>query len=154
MQSWITDAPIDTAAVLAAVGDDCDGAVLLFLGNVRNHNEGREVVGIRYDAYRAMAERVLAEIAREAAARLGTDRLAVVHRIGELGIGETSVAIAVSSPHRAEAFDAARYTIEEIKRRLPVWKEELYPAGEARWLDGEFPVAAGTRGRKEDDGDG
>lgn len=152
MQSWITDAPIDTAAVLAVVGADSDGAVLLFLGNVRNHNEGREVVGIRYDAYRAMAERVLAEIAREAAARLGTDRLAVVHRIGELGIGETSVVIAVSSPHRAEAFDAARYTIEEIKRRLPVWKEELYPAGEARWLDGEIPVAAGTRGRKEDGG--
>lgn len=152
MQSWITDAPIDVAAVLATVGDPADGAVLLFLGNVRNHNEGREVVGIRYDSYRAMAEQVLAEIAGEAAVRLGTDRIAIVHRIGQLEIGETSVAIAVSSPHRAEAFDAARYIIEEIKRRLPIWKEELYPEGEARWLEGqvpEVPVPAGPPARPE-----
>jgi molybdopterin synthase catalytic subunit len=152
MRGWITSEPIDTGEVLGMVGAAEDGAVLLFLGVVRNHNEGRGVVGIRYDAYAAMAEKVLADIAGEAAVRLGTDRIAVVHRIGELGVGETSTAIAVSSPHRAEAFDTARYIIEEIKRRLPVWKEERYLEGEARWLDGQVPTAAGTpTGRVGDD---
>lgn len=146
IRGLITQQPIDVAAVLEKVGDAADGAVLLFLGIVRNHNEGRAVVGMRYDAYNAMAERVLGEIAEEAARELTTDRIAVVHRIGELEIGETSVAIAVSSPHRAESFAAARYIIEEIKSRLPVWKEEKYAAGEPRWLDGEIPTAAGAIG--------
>jgi molybdopterin synthase catalytic subunit len=151
MRSWITVEPIETAAVLAEVGAAADGAVLLFLGVVRDHNEGESVVGIRYEAYSAMAERVLAEITREAAARLGTERIAVAHSIGELAVGETSVAIAVSSPHRAEAFDAARYTIEEIKRRLPIWKEEQYREGEPRWLDGQVPAPAGTGGGRTGD---
>lgn len=151
MRSWITQDPIDTGEVLGLVGAAEDGAVLLFLGVVRNHNEGRGVVGIRYEAYQAMAERVLAEIAREAAERLGTDRIAVVHRIGELSVGETSTAIAVSSPHRAEAFDAGRYIIEEIKVRLPVWKEERYGEGDSRWLDGQVPSAVAATGRKSDD---
>jgi molybdopterin synthase catalytic subunit len=139
MRSRVTTDPIDPAAVLADVGDAADGAVLLFLGTVRNHNDGRPVTGVRYDAYVEMAERVLSAIAREAAERLGTDRIAVVHRIGELAVGEASVAIAVSSPHRAEAFDACRYVIEEIKQRLPVWKEERYIEGGSRWLDGQIP---------------
>jgi molybdopterin synthase catalytic subunit len=152
MRSWITREPIDTGEVMGLVGAPEDGATLLFLGVVRDHNEGQKVVGIHYDAYTAMAEGVLAEIAREAAERLHTDRIAVVHRIGELRVGEASVAIAVSSPHRAEVFDAARYIIEEIKRRLPVWKEERYSEGEARWLDGEIPtVASGHAAREGDD---
>jgi len=121
------------------VGAPEDGAVLLFLGTVRNQNEGRRVVGMRYDAYVAMAESVLAEIAAEAATRLGTDRIVVAHRIGNLRVGEVSVAIAVSSPHRAEAYEASRYVIEEIKKRLPVWKEEHYAEGDARWLEGQVP---------------
>lgn len=139
MESWIAREAIAPADVLDRVGSSADGAVLLFLGTVREQNEGRPVRGMRYDAYVEMAEPVLREIVREAAARAGSERIAAVHRIGELGIGEVSVAIAVSSPHRAEAFDACRFVIEEIKRRLPVWKQEHYVEGDARWLEGVTP---------------
>lgn len=139
MKSWVTTEPLDPTAILGMIGAEEDGAVLLFLGIVRDHNDGRRVSGMRYDAYVPMAEKVLGEIAAEAAARLGTDRIVVAHRIGELQIGEASVAIAVSSPHRAEAYEASRYVIEEIKTRLPVWKEEHYIEGDARWLDGQVP---------------
>jgi molybdopterin synthase catalytic subunit len=145
VRARLTTDPIDPGQVLGAVGADADGAVVLFLGTVRDHNDGRPVAGMRYDAYHAMAENVLQEIAAEASARLETDRLAVVHRVGELGIGEVSVAIAASSPHRAAAFDAARYVIEEIKKRLPVWKKEHYVSGDSRWIEGTMPpVEAGN----------
>ena len=133
---------IDPAQVLTLIGADQDGASLLFLGVVRDHNDGRSVGGVRYDAYEEMAARVLSEIVDEAARAAGTDRLAVVHRIGELKVGEVSVAIAVSSPHRAEAYDASRYVIEEIKKRLPVWKKELYSDGAEEWVEGQTPDAA------------
>src|SRR5688572_22975599 len=94
-----------------------------------------------YEAYERMATPVLAEIAHEAAERLRTDRIAVVHRVGELAIGEVSVAIAVSSPHRAEAYDASRYVIEEIKQRLPVWKREHFTSGRSEWVEGVQPTA-------------
>lgn len=139
MHVGITSAPIDPAVVLARVGAAEDGAVLLFLGIVRDHNAGRPVAGVRYDAYVEMAEGVLREVAQEAAERLETQRVVVVHRTGELAVGEASVAIAVSSPHRAEAYDASRYIIEEIKLRLPVWKQEQYADGDVRWLDGQRP---------------
>ncbi len=137
----ITAAPIDPAAVLADVGDRADGAMLLFLGTVRDHNDGRPVSGVGYSAYEDMARNVLTVIAHEAARRLGTDRLTVLHRIGDLGIGDVSVAIVASSPHRAESFDAVRYVIEEIKTRLPVWKREHYLEGESRWIGGATPNA-------------
>lgn len=133
--------PIDPASVLRGVGADEDGAALLFLGVVRNHNEDRPVGGMRYDAYEEMAVGVLTEIVREAAAILETDRVAVVHRVGELTVGEVSVAVAVSSPHRAEAYEASRYVIEEIKKRLPVWKKERYIDGAEAWVAGTRPVA-------------
>ncbi|HLU26520.1 MAG TPA: molybdenum cofactor biosynthesis protein MoaE [Longimicrobiales bacterium] len=139
MEAWITREPLDASTVLSRVGAPEDGAVLVFLGTVRNENEGRPVSGMRYEAYEAMAGRVLAAIAAEAAARIGSDRIAVAHRVGELAVGEVSVAIAVSSPHRAEAFDGCRYIIEEVKRRLPVWKEEHYTDGSSAWLDGATP---------------
>lgn len=135
----IVSGPIAAADVLARVGGPGDGAVLLFLGTVRDHADGQGVVGLHYEAYREMAEEVLAAIAREAAARLGTDRLVVIHRVGELAIGDVSVAVAVSSPHRAEAYDASRYVIEEIKRRLPVWKQERYAGGTTGWVRGQEP---------------
>lgn len=139
IHSAIVETPIDPADVLDRVGSDGDGAVALFLGVVRDHDAGRSVRGMRYDAYREMAEEVLAAVAAEAAERAGSDRVAVEHRIGELAVGEVSVAIAVSTPHRAEAFAASRYVIEEIKRRLPVWKQEHYVEGTSRWKDGVVP---------------
>lgn len=137
MRAWITRDPIDPSEVLALVGGREDGATVLFLGHVRDTSDGRPVRGMHYDAYVEMAERVLAEIAGAAAARLASDRVAVVHRIGDLDVGEVSVAIAVSSPHRAEAFDVCREVIEQIKVRLPVWKQEHYADGPPEWLPGE-----------------
>ena len=132
--------PIDPAHVLTLMGAEQDGASLLFLGVVRDHNDGRSVGGVRYDAYEEMAAQVLSEIVDEAARAVGTDRIAAVHRIGELKVGEVSVAIAVSSPHRAEAYHASRYIIEEIKKRLPVWKKERYSDGAEEWVEGQTPA--------------
>jgi molybdopterin synthase catalytic subunit len=137
----VTDAVIEPSDVLGRVGDPSDGAVVLFLGVVRDHAGGRPVTGMTYEVYRAMAGTILGDIARAAAARLGTDHLAVIHRVGGLAVGEVSVAIAASSPHRAEAFAAARQVIEEIKGRLPVWKRERYADGEASWVSGVDPRA-------------
>lgn len=139
MRAWVTTEPISAESVLAHVGSDADGAVCVFVGIVRDHNEGRCVQGVRYTAYAAMAGKVLGEIAAEAAAQAGDARIAVVHRTGELRVGDASVAIAVSSPHRAQAFDACRYIIEEIKVRVPLWKEERYADGDTAWLDGTVP---------------
>ena len=141
--SAITTSPIDARDVLSRVGAEEDGAVALFLGIVRNSNGGRPVSGMEYEGYAEMAREQLAEIVGEAAQRAQTDRVAAVHRLGALGIGEVSVAIAVSTPHRQQSFDAARYVIEEIKKRLPVWKREHYLDRDAEWLEGHVPVAYG-----------
>jgi molybdopterin synthase catalytic subunit len=139
LRAWVVRDPIESAELLASVGGEGDGAVLLFLGTVRDHNEGRPVRGVHYEAYEQMAQEVLARIAEEAGVQLGGGSVAVVHRVGELRIGDVSVAIAVSSPHRAEAYAASRYVIEEIKKRLPVWKQERYADGDERWLSGHEP---------------
>lgn len=136
----VTEAPIVESDVRARVGAAEDGAVLLFLGTVRDHNDGRPVERLHYDAYRDMAARELRAIAEEAARRAGSDRIAVVHRIGTLEIGDASLAVAVSTPHRAEAFDAARWIIEQIKQRVPVWKKEHYADGKGEeWIAGTIP---------------
>lgn len=137
----VTADPIDTGELLSRVGDPEDGAVALFLGIVRNHNDARPVAGMDYEGYADMAREQLAAIVGEAAERTGSDRIAAVHRLGTLAVGEVSVAIAASTPHRAEAFDGARYVIEEIKKRLPVWKREHYLDREAEWLEGRVPAA-------------
>lgn len=142
MPVQITEQPIDPCRVLAQVGSDQDGAALLFIGNVRRTNEGKPVTGMRYDAYVEMAERVLAEIVAEAVSLAGDARIFAVHRIGDLNVGETSVAIAVSTPHRAQAYTASRHIIEEIKKRLPVWKQEHYASGAAEWLKGHSPAVS------------
>ena len=146
VRAEITTERIDPCEVLSRVGGPEDGASLLFVGVVRNENEGRPVTGMEYEGYAEMARGQLAAIAAEAAEIAGSDRVAVVHRLGALDVGEPSVAIAVSSPHRAEAFAAARHVIEEIKKRLPVWKREHYVGRGPEWLDGTVPVAAGERG--------
>lgn len=135
----ITQLPIDPTVVLTRVTSERDGAVLLFLGTVRCENDGRPVRGMRYDAYTEMAERVLLEIVAEAGMRFGIEGLHAVHRTGELALGDVSVAIAVASPHRDSAYEASRYVIEELKRRLPVWKHEHYVEGDSRWLRGQVP---------------
>lgn len=136
----VTAAPIDPARVRERVGGPEDGAVVLFLGTVRNQNQGRPVSGMDYEGYEDMARNLLTAIVQEASEKTGSERIAAVHRLGTLAVGEISVAIAASNPHRAAAFDAARYVIEEIKKRLPVWKREHYLEGESEWLEGHQPT--------------
>src|SRR5689334_24328461 len=120
--------------MIERVGSNANGATLLFLGTVRDANDGREVTGIEYTAYRSMAERELASIVAEAAARAQTNDIAVEHRLGVLAVGECSVVVAVAHPHRGPAFEAARHVIEELKRRVPVWKREQYVDGRREWV--------------------
>lgn len=135
MRCAIVHVPIDVAALLREVTAPRNGATLLFLGTVREINDGRAVTGIEYRAYEAMALRELESIVAEATERFGTRDVVAVHRVGELALGETSVAIAISHPHRAEAYDASRFVIEELKRRVPIWKKEAYADGTREWID-------------------
>lgn len=129
----VVDAPIDPAAWVAEVQGTGHGAVALFLGAVRERHAGRAVVGIRYDAYREMAERVLATIAADLEREHEGLACAIVHRVGELAVGESSIAIACASPRRDAAFAAARTALERVKREAPIWKLERYADGEAAW---------------------
>lgn len=133
MHTAIVDAPIDLPALLHHVASQTHGAALLFVGTVRDVNDGRPVSGMEYSAYRGMAERELADIAAEAVARFGGD-VAVEHRIGTLELGEASVAIAVAHAHRGPAYDASRYVIEQLKQRVPIWKLEHYVDGTREWV--------------------
>jgi len=117
------------------VADPAHGASTLFLGVVRDHNEGRSVDGIEYMAYESMAQRELGRIVREAEAHFPGVRVALEHRLGVLAIGEASVGIAVGHAHRAPALDAQRFVIEELKRRVPIWKREHYTDGTREWVD-------------------
>lgn len=139
LSARITDRPIEVDALLREAKSSSTGAILLFLGTVRDHNEGRAVSGMYYEAYQTMAQDVLREILEQALSETEVDALVAVHRVGELAIGDVSVAIAVGSPHRDEAYRASRTVIEEIKRRLPVWKKEFYTHGRGEWLDGTDP---------------
>ena len=135
----MVDRPISAAALAGDLVGEDHGATVTFEGTVRDRNGGRPVVRLHYEAYESMAEETLRAIAAEASARFGVGGVAVLHRTGSLKIGETSVAIAVASVHRADAFDAARYVIEQIKSRLPIWKREEYADGSFAWLDGAPP---------------
>jgi len=126
---------IDPAVLLAEVTTRATGATTLFVGTVRNVNEGRAVTGIAYSAYSAMALEEMERIAREGAQQFDGVRVAMEHRVGLLVLEEISVAIAVAHARRAPAMDASRFIIEELKRRLPVWKQEHYVDGERVWVD-------------------
>lgn len=130
----VGEQPIDPARVLAAVASTGHGATVLFLGTVRDHAAGRTVDGLEYSAYEAMAGEELARVMDEASARFPGSRVAVEHRLGALAPGEISVAVAAANAHRAAAFDAARYVIEELKVRVPIWKREQYADGERTWV--------------------
>lgn len=135
MRTAIVGRAIDAASLGAeAAAPEC-GAVVTFIGTVRDHNDGRRVSGIEYAAYTAMAERELAAIAREAASRFGTPAVIIEHRVGRLAVGEASIVIVVGHAHRAAAYDASRYVIEQVKRRVPIWKREEYADGTREWVD-------------------
>jgi molybdopterin synthase catalytic subunit len=134
--------PIDPLDVLRRVSAPANGAVLLFLGTVRRLNEGRAVTGIDYAAYDQMALSELSAIAVEASARFGASDVAVEHRLGTLAVEEISVAIAVGHPHRDTAYAASRWVIEELKRRVPIWKREHYADGTREWVDPSNRAAA------------
>lgn len=133
--------PISADAVIAAVAGPERGGTCVFLGTVRDEGGAQGVIGIEYSAYHAMAERELDRIEDEVGAQWSDVRVAVRHRVGMVRSGEVSVAIAAAAPHRAEAFAACRYVIEEVKRRLPVWKKEHHRDGTAVWVAHEVQPA-------------
>jgi molybdopterin synthase catalytic subunit len=139
--------PLDLAALVDTVTAPDRGGVVTFVGTVRDHHHGRGVTGLSYSAYEPMAEAVCDAIKVEAELRWPV-RVAVVHRLGDLEIGDAAVAIAVASAHRDEAFAACRYVIEEVKRRVPIWKLERFADGTEEWVD---PTQAGGR-RQEAEG--
>ena len=132
----ISEHPIDIEMLLANVKDDSAGATVLFLGTVRNNNDDNAISAIYYEAYVRMAEEAMAKIEAEAVKRWNLKKFAAVHRIGNLKVGEVSVAIAVSSEHRAEAFEAGRYAIDRIKSEVPIWKKETIINKGGMWAQG------------------
>jgi molybdopterin synthase catalytic subunit len=131
----VSAAPLDVAELSAAVAAPACGAVSLFVGVVRQENLGRRVTHLDYEAYAPLAIKSFEQIDREAAERWPAARLAIAHRVGRLAIGEASVVIAAASPHRADAFAAARYAIERLKQIAPIWKHEHFEGGEV-WIEG------------------
>ena len=131
--AFLVEGAIDAAAVEAGVRTPAAGAVVVFVGTAREETEGRKVVRLFYEAYAGMAERRLGEICEEARAKHGALRVDLRHRIGDVPVGEASVVIAASAAHRAQAFDACRAAIEEIKVSAPLWKKEHYADGSA-WI--------------------
>ena len=130
----ITSAEIELGEVIRAVEAGDAGAIVHFLGVVRNNTEGREVSYLEYEAYPPMAEKKMAEIAQEIHEKWGLDRVAMIHRVGRLEIGEVSVAVAVASPHRKEAFEACHYAMNRLKQIVPIWKREVWSDGEEEWV--------------------
>jgi molybdopterin synthase catalytic subunit len=144
IRAAVITGPIDTGRLLAEVESPAHGASILFVGTVRDVNDGKSVQGMDYTAYVAMAEREMGAIAGEAAERFPGSFVVIVHRIGELAIGDASVAVATSNAHRDAAYAASRYAIEQLKARVPIWKREHYTDGSREWID---PTA--TVGRRE-----
>lgn len=130
----ITSDEIELGDVVRAVEAGDAGAIVHFLGVVRNNTEGREVSYLEYEAYPPMAEKKMAEIAQEIHEKWGLDRVAMIHRVGRLEIGEVSVAVAVASPHRKEAFEACHYAMNRLKQIVPIWKREVWTDGEEEWV--------------------
>ncbi len=125
--------PLSLDAVVAEVADERAGAIATFVGTTRRQSRGRDVVHLDYEAYEGMAEQVMAEIAAELEARFDLCSIAIHHRVGRVGIGETSVVIAVSAPHRGDALAACKDAIDTLKERVPLWKKEVYEGGE-EWI--------------------
>jgi MoaE-MoaD fusion protein len=129
----LVDGPLDLAAVLDAVADERAGGVAQFVGTVRRESRGRRVLHLEYEAYEGMAEEVMTELAERLTAEHGLCAVAIAHRTGRVEVGEPSVAIAVSAPHRAAALAACREAIDTLKDTVPLWKKEVYEGGE-EWI--------------------
>jgi len=135
MRTALVRHAIDSASLLAEVTRPANGAAVLFVGTVREMNDGRAVTGIEYTAYESMAARELDAIVRDAAAAHDTDDIVVEHRLGTLDLTDASVVIAVGHARRAPAYEASRWIIEELKRRVPIWKLEHYTDGTREWVN-------------------
>ena len=136
----MTRGPIDAEPLIAAIKRGEDGAVVVFDGIVRNNTRGRQTLYLDYEAYEEMAEKQMRELAMEAAKQFAVRQVALVHRLGRLQVGETSVLIVVASAHRAQAFEACRWLIDTLKKTVPIWKKETFADG-AVWAAGEpFPA--------------
>jgi MoaE-MoaD fusion protein len=143
--SLVTE-PIDSALLLANIKQGEDGAVVVFDGIVRNNTRGRRTLYLVYEAYQEMALRQMEALAQESIATYGVRDVSIVHRLGRLEVGETSVMIAVASAHRAQAFEACRWLIDTLKKTVPIWKKEFFEDG-AVWADGEpFPTSLVEKG--------
>jgi molybdopterin synthase catalytic subunit len=132
--------PINGSALIEHVRAVSDGAIVTFDGCVRKQSHGRSTLYLDYEAYETMAVAKMHEIAAQCRTKFAIDRVAIAHRLGRLELGETSVFIAVSAPHRPAAFEACRYAIDTLKRTVPIWKKEYFEDG-AVWADGELPPA-------------
>lgn len=131
----LTHSPIDYHALTESVRSSNSGAVVLFLGTVREMTGPRRTLALDYEAYPTMAERKLAELETVARKRWPIDQLGIVHRLGHLELGEISVAVAVSCPHRKQAFEAGQFLIDELKVSVPIWKQENWADGSTEWVD-------------------
>ncbi len=132
----VTSDALSVDEALAFVADPGAGGTCVFVGTVRDHSAAGDVTGLRYEAWDELAERRLFELAAELAGRWDLRKVAILHRTGDLSIGEASVVIAVSAPHRPEAFEACRHAIERLKEDVPIWKKEALTSGEAQWVMG------------------
>ena len=130
----LTDAPIDVAQVLSAVGSHDAGAVVLFLGTTREFTDGKQTLTLDYEAYEEMAGEKMKDLAAQAHQQWQLVNVAIVHRLGNVPLGEASVAIAVSSAHRANAFEAGRWLIDTLKVEVPIWKREHWSDGSSEWV--------------------
>ncbi len=145
LRAELVDGPIDVDQVAASVAGPSRGAVVLFLGTVRDHHAGRSVGRLTYSAYRSMAEEGLRRIVDDLEASAPGLKAAIVHRLGEVPVGEASVAIAVGSPHRAAAYEASRTALERLKTEIPIWKREHYTEGPPLWREEEPLTPLTTR---------
>jgi molybdopterin synthase catalytic subunit len=149
MLSRVQSEPLSTDEAIAAVADPAAGAIDVFLGVVRNNNKGRDVAYLEYDAYPEMAEKLMADLGAEAVEQFGLSKVALFHRTGRLEIGEASLLIAISAGHRAETFAAGKWLVDEVKKRVPVWKKEVWTDGE-EWIEG--PESLGVQQGERDPG--
>ncbi|MFH1560391.1 MAG: molybdenum cofactor biosynthesis protein MoaE [Chloroflexota bacterium] len=130
---YVTPDPLNPQEITDLVRKSSNGAVVTFLGAVRDSSEGRDVLHLEYEAYQPMAQNMLQQIAEEVRERWGIEDMSIAHRVGKLEIGEISLVVALASPHRKEAFEASQHVLDRIKAVVPIWKKEVFQGGEA-WV--------------------